>query len=100
MQELKSLKGRLRSSISVIPRPPEADDRGILTKTLDYPVKPDNDNHRTKFYMYELRKYRTGKSAGVVEKIIFRYPDVPQTDGSRNFLTWQTKRDTYNKSSS
>jgi hypothetical protein len=71
MQELKSLKGRLRSSISVIPRPPEADDRGILTKTLDYPVKPDNDNHRTKFYMYELRKSRQGKVQALWKKLFF-----------------------------
>jgi hypothetical protein len=50
--------------------------------------------------MNELHKYPAGKSAGVVKKIIFRYPDVPQTDGLWNILTRQTKRDTYNKSSS
>jgi hypothetical protein len=31
------------SFFSVIPRL----DRGIQIKVLDYPVKPDNDNHRT-----------------------------------------------------
>jgi hypothetical protein len=37
----KDIKSYLRSFISVIPRL----DRGIQKKELDYPVKPDNDNH-------------------------------------------------------
>ena len=38
---LKDLKSCLRFSVSVIARL----DRAIQRKELDYPVKPDNDNH-------------------------------------------------------